>query len=58
MPFSSSRKLSAVTFDGNEGTYIIGAPEFVLKEKQDKLRVEEMISKYASQGLRVLMLTL
>ena len=31
IPFSSKRKYSAVTFEG-EGTFILGAPEFVLKD--------------------------
>lgn len=53
LPFSSSRKLSAVSFE-NEGTYIIGAPEFVLKENHDK--VDEKVARYASQGYRVLLL--
>jgi cation-transporting ATPase E len=53
MPFSSSRKLSAVSFE-NEGTYILGAPEFVIKEKND--RIDERVKRYASQGYRVLVL--
>jgi len=53
LPFSSSRKLSAVTFE-DEGTFILGAPEFILKEKNDK--VEERIKRFASQGYRVLIL--
>ena len=53
LPFSSSRKLSAVSFE-NEGTYIIGAPEFILKEAHDK--VDEKVARFASQGYRVLLL--
>jgi len=53
LPFSSSRKLSAVSFEG-EGTYIIGAPDFVLKENHDK--VDERVARFASQGYRVLLL--
>jgi cation-transporting ATPase E len=53
IPFSSSRKLSAVTFEG-EGTYIIGAPEFVLKEHNE--RVDDRVKRFASQGYRVLAL--
>ena len=53
LPFSSSRKMSAVSFE-EEGTYFLGAPEFILKEKNE--RVEERIKRFASQGLRVLML--
>ena len=53
VPFSSERKLSAVSFKGN-GTYILGAPEFVLKTPNE--RVNDMVTKYAAQGLRVLLL--
>lgn len=53
LPFSSSRKLSAVSFE-NEGTYIIGAPEYILKESNDK--VDERVARFASQGYRVLLL--
>lgn len=53
IPFSSERKLSAVSFKG-EGTYIIGAPEFVLKTHNQ--RVDDLVKKYAEQGLRVLLL--
>jgi len=53
LPFSSSRKLSAVTFE-KEGTFIIGAPEFILKDGFE--RIHEKISKLASQGYRVLVL--
>ena len=54
LPFSSSRKLSAVTFSG-AGTYILGAPEFVLPNmKEEKLR--HMIEQYTKDGYRVLIL--
>lgn len=53
IPFSSERKLSAVSFKG-AGTYVLGAPEFVLKSNND--RVNDLVEKYASQGLRVLLL--
>ena len=53
LPFSSSRKLSAVSFE-SEGTYIIGAPEFVLKGTYEK--VDEKIARFASQGYRILVL--
>lgn len=52
LPFSSERKFSAVTFEN--GTYIIGAPEFVLKNGFDKYSVE--INEFANQGLRVIVL--
>ena len=53
LPFNSTRKLSAVTFE-EYGTYAFGAPEFVLKEVPDN--VSRMIKQYASMGLRVLLL--
>ncbi|MCH5157094.1 MAG: HAD-IC family P-type ATPase [Clostridiales bacterium] len=53
IPFSSERKLSAVSFKNN-GTYILGAPEFVLKTPNE--RVTDLVNKYAAQGLRVLLL--
>ena len=53
IPFSSSRKYSAVTFD-KYGTYLLGAPEFILK---DRFRIiEKDVNKYANMGYRVLLL--
>ena len=48
------RKLSAVTFE-DKGTYVLGAPEFVYQGKSKKINT--IVSKYASMGYRVLMLT-
>ncbi len=53
MPFSSQRKLSAVTFEG-EGTYMLGAPEFVLKDMG--VRIEKLINENAANGYRVMVL--
>lgn len=53
LPFTSSRKLSAVTFK-NGDTYVYGAPEFVYKTKNKAL--EAQIRTYASKGFRVLLL--
>ena len=53
MPFSSQRKLSAVTFEG-AGTYMLGAPEFVLKDMG--VRIEKIVSENAANGYRVLVL--
>lgn len=53
IPFSSERKLSAVSFRSG-GTYILGAPEYVLKTPNT--RIDAMVKKYAEQGLRVLLL--
>ena len=53
IPFSSKRKLSAVTFD-EAGTFAMGAPEFVLKPCPTK--VERIVKQYANMGLRVIVL--
>ena len=53
IPFSSSRKLQAVTFD-RYGTYILGAPEFVLTSNYDRYKKD--VDKYAGLGYRVLCL--
>ena len=53
LPFSSQRKLSAVTFQGGT-TYIMGAPGFVTKKINAEL--ERQIKNYAARGLRVLLL--
>lgn len=48
--FSSASKYSSVTFE--EASYVLGAPEFVLKEQYENY--EEAISAHASKGARVL----
>lgn len=53
IPFSSQRKYQAVTFD-KYGTFILGAPEFVLKEKYELIKKD--VTKYAGLGYRVLCL--
>lgn len=53
LPFSSARKYSAVSFSG-QGTFFLGAPEFVLTSKNEQL--EETIAKHTAKGLRVLVL--
>ncbi len=53
LPFSSARKLSAVTFE-EAGTYVMGAPEFVLKPVP--IRIDKIVKQYAQMGLRVLVL--
>ncbi len=53
IPFSSKRKYSAVTFAG-EGTFILGAPEFVLREGYEIVRTK--VERFAKQGCRVLVL--
>ncbi len=52
LPFSSARKYSAVTFHG-EGTYVMGAPEFVLNPLP--VKVDKLVKQYAQMGLRVLL---
>ena len=51
VPFSSAYKYSAVTFS-EESTYVLGAPEFVLREDYEDY--EEHITSYSSKGYRVL----
>ena len=51
MPFSSQRKLSAVSF-GEAGTFVLGAPEFVLRPMPAK--VSRLVKQYAQMGLRVM----
>ncbi len=53
LPFSSARKLSAVTFE-EVGTYVMGAPEFVLKPIPS--RIDKIVKQYAQMGLRVLVI--
>ena len=53
LPFSSARKLSAVTFE-DVGTYVLGAPEFVLKPMPS--RIDKIVKQYAQMGLRVLII--
>ena len=52
IPFSSKRKLSAVTF-AEIGTVAIGAPEFILSSVPEK--ISKIVNQYASMGLRVLL---
>lgn len=52
--FSSARKLSAVTFE-NAGTYIMGAPDFVIPNNPDE-KINNMVEQYAKDGYRVLLL--
>ncbi len=54
LPFSSSRKLSAVSFE-NSGTFIMGAPEFVMPNSTD-LKINNMVEQYSKDGYRVLLL--
>ena len=52
LPFSSSRKYSAVTFA--EGSFAFGAPEFIMGSRYEWIRQE--IAPYQQKGYRVLLL--
>ncbi len=52
LPFSSARKMSAVTFGAGLGTFVMGAPEFIFSDLSVKLNT--VINKLTSQGYRVL----
>ena len=54
IPFSSKRKFSAASFE-KYGTYIMGAPEFVLTQ-DDYKNIQKDVDKFAKQGYRVLLL--
>ena len=54
VPFSSERKWSGVSFK-EEGSFIIGAPEFVLNEEY--ISIKDKVEKYSSKGYRVLLLS-
>lgn len=51
-PFTSANKYSKVSFV--EGDYILGAPEFIMKDKYDE--ISEEIEEYQSKGYRVLLM--
>lgn len=53
IPFSSDRKYSGAVFEG-EGTYLMGAVQFIFPEENEEL--EERCRQYAQEGLRVLVL--
>lgn len=53
LPFSSSRKASAVAYDGR-GTYLIGAYEFLFSQIDKEVKAK--IDYYADQGKRVVVL--
>ena len=52
LPFSSSRKLSAVSFEG-AGTYVLGAPEFIISPDS---QICKKLQEYTEQGYRVVLL--
>lgn len=50
IPFSSTYKYCGVAFSGD--AYVLGAPEFVLREDYEKIKI--LIENYSSDGYRVL----
>lgn len=57
IPFSSARKWSAIAFgDGKStGTYVLGAPEILMKHVALDAETLEYIDRQAHQGLRVVL---
>ena len=53
IPFSSDRKYSGAVFQ-EEGTYLMGAAQFLFPEENQK--IADYVQKYAEEGLRVLVL--
>lgn len=53
VPFSSARKWSGASFSG-QGTYLIGAGEFILFDTFDTIKAQ--VEEYARRGQRVLLL--
>lgn len=53
VPFTSANKWSAVAFKGH-GAFVVGAPEFILKERYEEFR--DKVKPYQDQGCRVLLL--
>ena len=51
-PFTSANKYSKVSFV--EGDYMLGAPEFIMKDRYDE--ISEEIEVYQSKGYRVLLM--
>lgn len=52
IPFSSARKYRAISFSGH-GDYVLGAPEFIIKDNEELF---DKVDKYSKEGLRVLLL--
>lgn len=52
VPFTSANKYSAASFPG-KGTFVAGAPEFVMGERYEDLR--EAVEPYSAKGYRVLL---
>lgn len=52
VPFTSANKWSSVSFYG-EGSYVVGAPEFIMNE--DYRYIRPMVAPYQAEGCRVLL---
>lgn len=52
IPFSSARKFRAISFE-DHGSYVLGAPEFIMKGDET---LAQKAAPYSEQGLRVLLL--
>src|SRR5690554_8238218 len=53
IPFSSERKYSAASFE-KYGTFVLGAPEFVIKKTNDNRDFFDEVDKQSKLGYRVL----
>src|SRR5690606_7299869 len=53
IPFSSERKYSAASFE-KYGTFILGAPEFVVKRTSETFSLFDEVDKQSKLGYRVL----
>lgn len=53
IPFSSKRKWGGATFE-KEGTWVLGAPEIILKDEYS--RIKDSVEEEAKKGKRVLLL--
>ena len=52
IPFSSARKFRAISFEGH-GDYVLGAPEFLIRQNEKLLN---LLEGYSAEGYRVLLL--
>jgi cation-transporting ATPase E len=55
IPFSSSRKYQAVEFN-NGYTFLLGAPTFVVKDKEEYAQIQYEVERRSNEGYRVLAL--
>lgn len=56
VPFSSTRKWSALTFADPHKTYVLGAPEMLQPALRPGCQLEDQVEGWTGQGLRVLLL--